>query len=430
MKQYVRNKIAFQTRRDRDEKIKASVLDSEFFNISSFLDSIIELTTKFKNGDLVGTQGYDNFLFKNLGNEIVLEKIDFAYANETFKQDENCIFAYNQNNPLTKIFSLRKTLDTQLLKYKNNAFVFGRVSSDDFKNNSIFGKQKIKQGTISISKLRNQNIDYRNFVKFTNLQIKKLEIQQIFNQGNFLNLIDPRNIFTLNFYKDYNDNNKLVKKWINNNVANGYSFGANFLQIGNFFFGGQPSLTREQVEAINIASSLVGMSTINYNNACIPKDTVQKGHITEILCNSYQSQFFSKVLPKTGAQVQYAAESKAISNKDLFLSLMFFGEKQIKNRHFIKANEFSGSLNPNGNPYILCRTSTGAAITRQEQCLIQTPTYAGPFAHTINHNIHIGNNQIAPRHFADNSISITSEYINLPLRVFSEAFLRKIRYIP
>jgi hypothetical protein len=438
MKQYIRNKIAFQTRRDRDEKIKASVLDIEFFNISLFLDSIIELTTKFKNGEIVGTQGYDNFLFKNLGDKIVLEKIDFAYANETFKQDENCIFVYNQNNPLTRILPLRKTLDIQVLKYKNNTFTFGRISSDDFRNSSIFGKQKIKQGSISISKIRNQ-IDYRNFVKFANLQIKKIEKQQNFNNNNFLKLIDPRSIFTLNFYKDYNDGSKFIKKWVDNNIAKGYSFGTNFTQIGDFFFGGRPSLTREQVEAIGLASSLIGMSTVNYWNACIPKDTVQKGHITEIICSSYRSQFFSKILPRTGGQEQYDIDSKAINNKDLFLSMMFFGEKQIENRHFIRVNEFSFSGVQDINTYLTFNTSVGSPIKRQEQCFIKTPSYLGPFAHTINHNIHIANNQIAPIHFADYSISITSGYtlyptvekkINLPLRVFSEEFLREIRYIP
>jgi hypothetical protein len=68
---------------------------------------------------------------------------------------------------------------------------------------------------------------------------------------------------------------------------------------------------------------------------------VRKGSITDLICNDYRRQFFTKILPR---ESQYADEkqdvnSKAITNKDLFLSLMFFNEKQIKNRHFIRGGK-------------------------------------------------------------------------------------------
>jgi hypothetical protein len=429
MKKYVRNNFLFQIERDKGEKIKASLLDSEFYKLSKYINSVLDYTNTIERGNFVGKQGYENYLFKNTAQAVVLAPISEISLEYTFLNYQNSFFIFNGNSQ-NEVFNFSiPSLTNLVLKYKNNNFQFSKVEVDDFSTGTIDGQQKIIDNSIDFSKIQNWNSFFQNQQKFlykpqsiTNITIK--------NVDGLLSFIDRVEYLPLDRFINYPVGDCIVVDWKNYNINNKFCLRK---RLEPYINGGLIAEDQEKYKKI-----MFGVGLLGDLSAC-PINTIAPQSITDINMGYggfldgwgiIENPFYEtrvSCIYKTSMngnvpvykQHHYA---QPISDLWFYFCKMFWGEKQITNRILNKGN-FELFYNINSKLWFYRTTVPNIGYYVQALRITQKPT-AGTYQ--IIHNYHIADGCFEPRHFADNSISLNSiakRRGKIPLTKFNRDFL-------
>jgi hypothetical protein len=421
MQKYIRDKSLFQTERDKGKKINTQTLDIEFSNLSKYIDSVISYINTIERGNFVGKQGYNNYLFKNKGNVVVLEPIENVSLKYTFSNYRNSFFIYNSNYQ-ANVYSFNILNNNRILKYYNNNFLFDTIRTEDFTINSIAGNQKIDRNTVDISKIQNFDTFFVNQTKFL---YKDNQIQNIIASGTegLEYAIDVSTSFFLvpQKFTDYLNVDTAVGAWFDYIKKNKFSVQKKIEPYINTV-AETPALLQKIEFGVNLV----------YSTGC-PINTISPKSVTDI------ALIYQKVLLESSTNIAglvihgtYRDENSAdpkyfpwvqpISSVEWYFHKMFWGQKQIKSRHF--PQNYNGSLFYNKNSQLWWFTAPTGSFT----FVIRSTAIASNYK--IRHNYHIADGCFEPRHFCDNSISLNSIAKNnrakIPLSKFNRAFMTRL----
>lgn len=429
MKKYIRDSFLFQIERDKGEKIKSQLLDSEFHKLANYIDSVVSYIGTIQRGEFVGKQGFNNFLFKNKGNRVVLERIDDVSLQYTFSNFRNSFFVYNSRYQENVYAYVVPNTINNVLKYKNNNFVFEKIALEDFRIASLNASDKIVLNSLDFNKILGFN-DYSFFKNQEKLVYANQGVRIIRMRGveHLKYFIDTQAGIPQRVFSNYNDVSSNLGFWFDYMKKNKFSIKKRL----------EPYLTmaatdKAKYDEMQKGIDLLGLSviagTVKSHGQC-PVNTISAKSITSIFMNSSPMGGTHTIASK--ASGTYRLNKNGVSLDDIkihnfaqfipdlefYFAKMFWGEKQIVNRLLSKKSSLF--YNVAAKKWFIRQAINSVAFT-----ITKTQT---PATLQVINNYHIANNCFEQRHFADKSISLNSIARNnkIPIQKFNRVFLTRI----
>lgn len=432
MKKYTRDNFLFQIERDKGAKIKTQLLDMELSKLASYIDFVLQYVKTIEVGTFVGKYGFENCLFKNVGNAVILEKTSGIALKYTFLDYLNCFFVYNANLSNEVYNLIKPNSEGMVLKYKNNNFEFGKIV-DEIKINSVNATEKIVNNVLSFKKIKQDNTIFPLYephsfkvlffskMLFKKNAITKFKIKSYYSLQNIISNIKPV-LDPLSEITPTKIANCYVPSLIGNSVIYYRDNGFNIQQRWAQYFT-NPAVTLTQKEEYQrIAGRAFSLS----ESPIIPIDVVKAKSVTSLAFIKNKNP--ADIEPNDSGLFAYRdsfyrgqSYLLPITLLEFYLSNLFFGAKEIKNRHLDKINN---SLYFAGNEeWFLSR----GVATKSKILLNDRPN--GYSTYYNDNNFHIARECLEARHFCDNSISITAlvqKYSKIPINKFSRVFLNRL----
>lgn len=417
MKRYTRDNFLFQIERDKGVKIKTQLLDTEFFNLAEYMDSTLKYVKTIEIGGFVGKYGFENCLFKNVGNQVILERSSGFALKYTFLDYTNSIFIYNSNFS-NVVYNLAKSnIEHQVLKYKNNIFEFGKIT-DEIKLNSINATEKIKESSLEIKKIHlregwyfgSSNPKYLRKLFLSKMLFRERAITKcIVSQHTMQRTLDSGIMEIINPLSEITPakiTNCYAKGVIGNSAAYYRDNGFNIQKRWEQFFTTPASLQRR------FDYQEVSRSLVYREERVTPFDIVKEKSVTSL--GFIKNKNPRDIEPNDSGSFFFGTNTTPatlvpLSLLEYYLSGLFFGAKEIKNRHLDKTNNSLFFVGNNGNWFI----SHGAATKSKIYIRPYGRGYGSGESMNSGYSLvpqpHIASNCFESRHFSDNSISIMGD---------------------